>query len=701
MSRARLRVSEGSPLELGPSAGADGVNFALYAPNAERVEVALFEADGKKEVGRVALPEFTDEVWHGFVHGIGPGQLYGYRVHGPYAPGDGHRFNPNKLLVDPYARLLRGELQWNPAHFGYVTGEDENADLSFNDADSAPYMPKCVVTEPAAARRSLFSGRRRDWKPVAWTDTVFYEAHVKGLTQLHPRVQHRQRGTIAGLGNPQVIEHLVSLGVTSLELMPVHAFYDDSYLVDKGLRNYWGYSTLSFFAPANRYLSSGELNEIRTAITRLHDAGIEVILDVVYNHTAEGNHRGPTLSFRGIDNAAYYKLADDPRFYFDTTGCGNTLNLGNPRIVQLVTDSLRYWVQEFGVDGFRFDLATTLARDGRAFSPASNFLAAVKQDPVLSRVKLIAEAWDLGEDGYQVGNFPAGWSEWNGRFRDDARAFWRGDEGYLAAVAGGLLGSSQLFDKAGRRPWSSVNFVTAHDGFTLADLYAFNEKHNEANGENNADGHDDNRSWNCGAEGPTDDPEVLSLRYRMRRNQMAMLLLSQGTPMLLMGDEQGHTQQGNNNAYCQDNEITWMRWQDLGPQEEAFRQFVAGLLRIRRSRPLLNQPKFLHGEDQGGAKNVTWLRADGKVMSPEDWLNGINRSVGLLLRARHGKPLLMFLNAYHEGVSFKVPSSPTGAWRLLVDTEHGAIEPRDAAISDKDKIIISGRSLLLYEGARA
>jgi glycogen operon protein len=699
MSRARYRVSEGSPSALGPSADSEGVNFALYAPNAERVEVSLFEADGKRETGRIALPEFTDEVWHGYVHGIAAGQLYGYRVHGPYAPAEGHRFNPNKLLIDPYARLLRGELQWNPAHFGYKIGDDENADLSFNDADSAPFTPKCVVTEPGGGRRPLFASRRRAWKPVAWADTVIYEAHVKGLTQLHPRVQHRQRGTIAGLGNPQVIEHLVKLGVTSLELMPIHAFYDDSYLVDKGLHNYWGYSTLSFFAPANRYLGSGELNEIRTAIGRLHDAGIEVILDVVYNHTAEGNHRGPTLSFRGIDSAAYYKQADDPRFYFDTTGCGNTLNLGNPRVLQLVTDSLRYWVEEFGIDGFRFDLATTLARDGHAFEAGGSFLAALRQDPVLARVKLIAEAWDLGDDGYQVGNFPPGWAEWNGRFRDDARAFWRGDEGYLAAIAGSLLGSAQLFDKSGRRPWASVNFVTAHDGFTLADLYAFNDKHNDPNGEENADGHDDNRSWNCGVEGATADTAILDLRDRMRRNQMATLILSQGTPMLLMGDEQGRTQQGNNNAYCQDNEITWMRWNDLGSREEAFRDFVAGLLRVRRSRPLLNQPKFLHGEDVGGVKNVMWLRADGKEMSPEDWLNGINRSVGLLLRARHGKPLIMFVNAYHEGVAFKLPKSPTGAWRLIVDTDKGDIEPRSGATKG-DEVIVAGRSLLLYEAAR-
>lgn len=699
MSRARFRVTEGSPLKLGATAEAEGVTFALYAPNAERVEVCLFEADGKRELGRITLPEFTDEVWHGSVHGIGAGQLYGYRVYGPYAPSAGHRFNPHKLLVDPYARMLRGELVWNPAHFAYERGDSEDADLSFNDLDSAPFTPKCVVTGPELARRSFFAVRRA-WKAPAWADTVIYEAHVRGLTQLHPRVQHRQRGTIAALGNPHVIEHLVKLGITSLELMPVHAFYDDSYLVDKGLRNHWGYSTLSFFAPANRYLSSGELNEIRTAIGRLHAAGIEVILDVVYNHTAEGNHLGPTLSFRGIDNAAYYKLADDPRFYFDTTGCGNTLNLANPRVLQLVTDSLRYWVQEFAVDGFRFDLAATLARHDRSFSPTSSFLAALRQDPTLARVKLIAEAWDLGEGGYQVGNFPPGWAEWNGRFRDDVRGFWRGEEGYLAALAGSLLGSAALFDKRGRRPWASINFVTAHDGFTLADLYTYNDKHNEANQEDNKDGHDDNRSWNCGVEGPTEDAAILDLRDRMRRNAVATLILSQGTPMILMGDEHGHTQRGNNNAYCQDNDLTWMRWEDLGPRDEAFRAFIAGLLRVRRSRPLLNQARFLHGEEVAGMHNVTWLRADGAAMTPDNWLNGINRSVGLVLRGRHAKPLLMFVNAYHEGVAFKLPRSPTGGWRLLVDTEHGTIEPRHARVSHDQEVAISGRSLLLYEGAR-
>jgi glycogen operon protein len=699
MSRARFRVTEGSPLALGPTADADGVNFGLYAPNATRVELCLFETDGKREMARIALPEFTDEVWHGYVHGLVPGQLYGYRVHGPYAPAEGHRFNAHKLLVDPYARLLRGVVQWNPAHYAYVANGDEEADLSFNDADSAPFMPKCVVTDGASARKSLFPSRRREWKPPAWIDTVIYEAHVKGMTQLHPRVSHRQRGTFAGLASPYVVDHLVKLGVTSLELMPAQAFCDDSYLVDKGLRNYWGYSPLSYFAPENRYLGSGEPNEIRTAITRLHEAGIEVILDVVYNHTAEGNHLGPTLSFRGIDNVAYYKLADDPRFYFDTTGCGNTLNLGNPRVLQLVTDSLRYWVQEFGVDGFRFDLAATLARDFRAFFTTSNFLAALRQDPVLARVKLIAEAWDLGEDGYQVGNFPPGWAEWNGRYRDDVRAFWRGDDGYLPAIADGLLGSAQLFDKSGRRPWSSINFITAHDGFTLADLYAYNDKHNEANGEDNADGHDDNRSWNCGTEGPTADPAILDLRDRMRRNAMATLILSQGTPMLLMGDEQGRTQQGNNNAYCQDNKVSWLQWRDLGPRDAAFREFATGLLQVRRSRPLLNQNRFLHGEDVAGVRDVTWLRADGQEMAPDDWLNGTNKSVCLMLRARHGKPLLMFVNAYHEGVSFKVPPSPAGAWRLIVDTEHGTIEPRGATVTEEKDIIVSGRALLLFERA--
>ena len=496
------------------------------------------------------------------------------------------------------------------------------------------------------------------------------------------------------------MDHLVTLGVTAVELLPVQAFCHDSHLVERGLRNYLGYSPIAYFAPARHYLASEDIDEIRTAVEQLHRAGIEVLLDVVYNHTAEGNHLGPTLSFRGIDNAVYYKLDDDPRLYFDTTGCGNSLDLDHARVLQLVTDSLRYWVEEFGIDGFRFYLATTVARKDRSFSLDSPFLTVLAQDPVLAKTKLIAEPWDLGMGGYQVGNFPPGWGEWNDRFRDDARAFWRGDEGALPALSAVLLGSAAQFDRKGRRPWASVNFVTAHDGFTLADVYAYNEKHNEANGEDNRDGHNDNRSWNCGVEGPTDDPDILDLRDRMRRNLMATLLLAQGTPMMLMGDEQGHTQSGNNNAYCQDNALAWMPW-DISDRDQAFRSFTEGVVEVRRTRPLLRQTRFLHGTEVApGVKDVTWLRADGAEMAPEDWANGLNRSVAMLLADAGKRALLLLVNSYEEGVAFAAPDPPFGGrWRLLVDTERGVVLPDNNNLDPDALLILAGRALSLYEGA--
>ncbi len=698
MSRARHRVTEGAPDQLGAKADAKGVNFAIFSSNATRVELCLFDPDGKRETARIALPEYTDEIWHGYVPGLEPGQLYGYRVYGPYAPEAGHRFNPAKLLIDPYATLLDGDFIWDDAHLGYVVGDEEDKPSS---ADSAPYMPKCVVTAPRSRWRDrlLLLKSKRDARP--WSETLIYEAHVKGITQLHHGIPKKKRGTFAGLGDPKVVEHLASLGVSAIELLPVQAFCHDSYLVERGLKNYWGYSPIAYFAPARHYLSGEDLDEIRATIERLHRAGIEVLLDVVYNHTAEGNHLGPTLSFRGIDNAVYYKLDDDPRFYFDTTGCGNSLDLDHARVLQLVTDSLRYWVEEFGVDGFRFDLASTVARKDRSFSQDSPFLTVLGQDPVLSRTKLIAEPWDLGMDGYQVGNFPPGWAEWNDRFRDDTRTFWRGDEGALPALSAALLGSAAQFDKRGRRPWSSVNFITAHDGFTLADVYAYNEKHNEANQEENRDGHNHNLSWNCGVEGPTDDPDVRELRNRMRRNLIATLLLAQGTPMMLMGDEQGHTQQGNNNAYCQDNELTWLRWDGIDADDQAFREFTRGLIEVRRTRPLLRQTNFVHGTEVApGAKDVTWLRADGVEMTPEDWSNGLNRSVALLLAGANRSALLMLVNSYEEGVSFAVPQPPFGGiWRLLVDTERGLVLPRANALKRGKPHILAGRALSLYEEA--
>jgi isoamylase len=701
MVRGTSRVEAGRPYPLGATHDGSGVNFALFSANASRVELCLFADRGKRELERITLPEHTDEVWHGYLPGLRPGQLYGYRVHGPYAPEAGHRFNANKLLLDPYAKSLQGRLVWNDAHYGYQLGS-EQADMSFDERDSAPFMPKCCVVEVAARRRYSFPWRRESRPHTPWADTVIYEAHVKGMTARHPSVAKIARGTFAGLAHPAVIDHLVRLGVTAIELLPVQAFVDDRFLEQKGLSNYWGYNTIGFFAPSEKYLPpGGDIQQFKLMVHCLHQAGIEVLLDVVYNHTGEGSHLGPTLSFRGIDNASYYMLAEDPRFYFDTTGCGNTVNIGHPRVLQMVMDSLRYWVEECHVDGFRFDLATALGRDKRGFDPSASFLDTIAQDPVLSQVKLIAEPWDLGEYGYQLGNFPPGWAEWNARFRDDLRSFWKGDEGFLPALGSAMLGSAGLFDKRGRRPWSSVNFVTAHDGFTLADVYTYDHKHNEANGEDNRDGHDDNRSWNCGVEGPSEDPAIRAMRARMRRGLMAMMLLSQGTPMMLMGDEVGRTQQGNNNAYCQDSELSWFDWQKYGREEEDFFNFTAGLLDLRQRLPLLRQAHFLHGDKamRDGTKDVTWLRPDRREMSGEDWSNGYSRSIGLMLAQNDAAPLLILLNAYHEDLEYRTPRPrPILEWRLLADSARGLIEPNEPGIGHGAVVTLPARSVLLFEG---
>jgi isoamylase len=703
MSRPRPRVLGGAPYPLGATAYRHGVNLAIFSANATRVELCLFDPDGR-ESARLDLPEYTDEIWHGFFPSLRAGQFYGYRLHGPYEPRAGHRYNPNKLLIDPYARLLSGNLEWNDAHYGYTIGSGDAADLTLDQRDSAQFMPKCVVTGVEPGWRPQIAWGRTKFRPTAWCDTIIYEAHVGGLSKRNAELREAIRGTFAALQQPSTIEYLVKLGVTAIELMPVHSFFDDAHLAAKGLRNYWGYSTLNFFAPAPRFLSpGGDLREIKEAVRRLHEAGIEVILDVVYNHTMEGNHLGPTLSFRGIDNASYYKLADDPRFYFDTTGCGNTLNLGHPRVLQLVMDSLRYWVDEFRIDGFRFDLATSLGREEREFRQDGSFFAALRQDPVLSTVKLIAEPWDLGEGGYRLGDFPPGWGEWNGRFRDNTRSYWKGDEGYLSALSKRLLGSADLFEKRGRRPWASINFVTAHDGFTLRDLYSYSEKKNGANLEDNHDGHNDNRSWNCGVEGDTDVADILDLRDRMRRNLMATLLLSQGTPMMLMGDEVGRTQLGNNNAYCQDNEISWLQWRELSDRDRAFLEFVCGLNRLRRSHPLLRQPRFLHGEivREREVPNVVWLRPDAKPMAPSDWDTPMARSVAMLLADREGRFLLLLTNASHVDVPYESPRPDgIGQWRLLVDTARGLIEPGEPVRAKGMKIDVPARSLLLFQGGR-
>ncbi|HEX2256029.1 MAG TPA: glycogen debranching protein GlgX [Afifellaceae bacterium] len=691
---AQVRVEPGSPYPLGATWDGSGVNFALFSASAERVDLCLFDLNNRREIAQVRLPEYTHEVWHGYLPDVRPGQLYGYRVHGPYDPKSGHRFNPFKLLIDPYAKALHGEIRWHDACFGYRVGRPRE-DLAMDRRDSAFVMPKCVVVDPAHTWG-------QDIRPgVPWQETIVYEAHVKGMTALHPDVPDYLRGSFAALADPRVIDHLVKLGVTAVELMPVQAFFDDRYLVEKGLTNYWGYNTVAYFAPAPRYLShGGNIHEFKTMVRRLHQAGIEVILDVVYNHTAEGNHLGPTLSFRGIDNANYYMLAEDPRYYFDTTGCGNTVNMRHPRVLQLVMDSLRYWVEEGHVDGFRFDLATSLGRENQSFDANSVFFDAVRQDPVLSRVKLIAEPWDLGMDGYQIGNFQPGWAEWNGRYRDELRSFWKGDDGLLPALGRSLLGSADFFDKRGRKPWASVNFVTAHDGFTLLDLYSYNDKHNDANLEDNRDGHDDNRSWNCGAEGETDDPAILDLRDRMRRNVMATLLFSQGTPMILMGDEIGRTQFGNNNAYCQDDEIAWLKWDRIGERDQAFYEFVRGALELRSRLPLLRQNRFLHGQPVAEElPNVQWLRPDGAEMEDGDWQNSMAKVVGLLLTGRGQHPLLMLVSAHHETVPFSLPHSPgADRWALLADTARGIVLADDEPFPAGHQQPLEGRSLLLFQG---
>jgi glycogen operon protein len=676
-----MKVWPGHPYPLGATWDGAGVNFALFSEHATGVELCLFDpSDTTRESARVQMTERTDLVWHAYLPEARPGQLYGYRVQGPYEPQAGHRFNPNKLLVDPYAKAVASTVAWDDSVFGYTIGEAA-ADLSFDERDSAPYVPKCVVVDPA------FSWGDDALPRTPWHKTLIYELHVRGFTKLHPDVPEELRGTYAGLAHPSAVEYLRSLGITAVELMPVHQFISDKFIQDKGLTNYWGYNSVGFFAPDVRYSSSGtmgqQVSEFKTMVKTLHREGIEVILDVVYNHTGEGNQLGPTLAFRGIDNAAYYRLVpNQPRYYMDFTGCGNTLNMVHPRTLQLIMDSLRYWVLEMHVDGFRFDLASALARELHDVDRLGSFFDIIHQDPVLSQVKLIAEPWDLGEGGYQVGNFPVLWAEWNGVYRDNVRSFWRGDPGQLDDLAFRLTGSSDLYERGGRRPYASVNFVTAHDGFTLRDLVSYNEKHNEGNGEGNRDGHDHNISWNCSVEGPTDDAEVNALRARQQRNFLATLLLSQGVPMLVAGDESGRTQRGNNNAWCQDNEISWVDW-DLDEHERDLLEFTRRLIQIFHTHPVLRRRKFFHGRQIRGAeiKDISWFRPDGQEMADEDWRNEQARSLAVRLagdaideldeRGRRvtGDTLLLLLNAHHRAVSFVLPAHRRGvSWEQLLDT---------------------------------
>jgi isoamylase len=700
-----MRVWPGKPYPLGATWDGEGVNFSLFSENATAVELCLFDGpEANKESHRIRVEERTDQIWHVYLPGIWPGQHYGYRVHGPYAPEDGHRFNPHKLLIDPYAKSIAGAIEWSDAMFGYTIGDP---DLPLDTRDNAGSIPKCVVIDAAFT----WGGDRHLKTP--WEKTVIYEVHVKSLTARHPDIPDHMRGTYAALTTPAVVDYLVDLGITAVELMPVHHFVRDRHLLDRDLTNYWGYNSIGFFAPDIRYATSPvrgrHVREFKTMVKTLHSAGIEVILDVVYNHTAEGNHLGPTLSFRGIDNASYYRLLDDDkRFYMDYTGCGNTLNVTHPRTLQLIMDSLRYWVTEMHVDGFRFDLASTLARELHAVDRLSAFFDILHQDPILSQVKLIAEPWDVGEGGYQVGNFPVGWAEWNGKYRDTIRRYMKGDGGQVAELAYRLTGSSDLYSMSGRRPYASINFITAHDGFTLQDLVSYDEKHNEANGENNQDGSNDNLSWNCGMEGPTDNPAVLTLRERQKRNFLTLLFFSQGVPMLCGGDEIGRTQKGNNNAYCQDNEISWYNW-TLGREQRHLLEFTQHLIAFRKKHPVLRRRRFFQGRHIRGSevKDVSWFRPDGKEMSDEDWNAGYVRSLAFRLAGdamaetdEKGRPivddtLLILLNAHHGPLAFTLPAHKRGVrWQPMLDTSvAGDGEKSVALLKGGERYELEARSI--------
>jgi isoamylase len=697
----------GKAYPLGATYDGSGTNFAVFSEAAEQVELCLFDVDGAET--RVTLPEVDGFVWHGFIPNIEPGQRYGYRVYGHYDPAAGQRCNPNKLLIDPYAKAIDGTFEWNQSLFGYNFGDPD----SRNNDDSAARMPKSVVISPYF-----------DWgvdRPPGheYADTVIYEAHVKGLTQTHQEIPEQIRGTYAAVAHPVIIEHMKSLGVNAIELMPVHHFVNDSTLVDKGLTNYWGYNTIGFFAPEPKYSSSatpgGQVQEFKAMVRALHEADIEVILDVVYNHTAEGNHLGPTLSMRGIDNAAYYRLVDnDKRYYLDYTGTGNSLNVGHPHTLQLIMDSLRYWVTEMHIDGFRFDLAATLAREFYDVDRLSSFFELVQQDPTVSQVKLIAEPWDVGPGGYQVGNFPPQWTEWNGKYRDTARDYWRGEPATLDEFASRLTGSADLYEDTGRRPVASINFVTAHDGFTLRDLVSYNDKHNEANGEGNRDGESNNRSWNCGAEGPTEDPAVNALRARQQRNFLTTLLLSQGVPMISHGDELGRTQQGNNNVYCQDNELSWINWAQADTDLMKFTRAVSAL---RTAHPVFRRRRFFSGKPVGrrgaeGLPDITWFAPDGSEMTEEDWESSFAKSIAVYLNG-HGIPdldvrgqrvtddsFVLCFNAHYESIEFTLPPTDFGAaWVPVIYTADTATAQEAKPVTAGAKVAVDARSVMVLQAS--
>ncbi len=705
MTAGNITAWPGRSYPLGATVEREGINFALFAADAEAVELILLDESGGM-LAAYDLRERTDLVWHGFVPRVGPGTRYAYRVHGAYNVEQGLRHNPNKLLLDPYAHAISGSIAWGPEVFGYVWGE---GDEEMSELDSADHMPHGVVVDKSFD----WSGETRP--DIAWSDTVIYETHVRGFTMKHPEIPEHLRGTYAGLAHPAAIEHMTTLGVTSVELMPVHQFVDPQHLVGRDLRNYWGYDSIGYFAPEARYSSGGDhgdqVREFKSMVKELHNAGLEVILDVVYNHTAEGNELGPTLCFRGVDNRSYYRLVDGKeRFYYDVTGCGNSLNAGSPATLQMIMDSLRYWVSEMHVDGFRFDLASALARQFYDVDRLSAFFDIIHQDPTLAHVKLIAEPWDVGEGGYQVGNFPVRWAEWNGKYRDCVRDYWRGQIAGVGELAHRLTGSADLYQGDGRSPFSSINFVTAHDGFTLRDLVSYNEKHNEANGEDNQDGTDDNRTWNCGTEGDTDDPEVLALRARQQRNLLATLILSQGCPMLVAGDEIGRTQHGNNNAYCQDNEISWLDWASA---DGSLLDFTRRLIALRADQPVLRRQRFFDGQVGRGQrrKDVVWLDDEGAEMSEAEWDDESRRSLAMLLngdeipdhtadgRQIRGDTLLVLLHSHHVDMAWKLPPGWGERWEVLIDTAapEAAAEPRVVTVDDE--LRVTARSLLVLRRA--
>ncbi|MDZ4264008.1 MAG: glycogen debranching protein GlgX [Pseudomonadota bacterium] len=701
-----LAIWPGQPYPLGATWNGEGVNFALFSEHADKVELCLFDPNGRRIIHTINMRWQTDQAWHCYLPDARPGLLYGYRVYGPYDPANGHRFNPNKLLLDPYAKDVFGQLRWNDALFGYRL-KQPNLDLIMDKRDSAAAMVKARVIDPAFT----WGDDKRLRTP--WHDTVIYELHVKGFTMQHPEIHPSLRGTYAGLASAPAIEHLKRLGVTAVELMPVHTFIDDRHLLERGLRNYWGYNSIGFFSPDTRYSSSGNIKEFKTMVKRFHSEGIEVILDVVYNHTGEGSHLGPTLCFRGIDNSAYYRLTpDDKRYYMDYTGCGNTLNMRHPRVLQLIMDSLRYWEEEMHIDGFRFDLASALARELHAVDRLGAFFDIIHQDPVLSQVKLIAEPWDLGEGGYQVGNFPLGWTEWNGKYRDTMRAYWKGDGGVIGDMAYRLTGSSDLYEHGGRRPYASINFITCHDGFTLRDLVSYNKKYNSANNEENRDGENNNLSWNCGEEGPSNNQHINTLRNRQQRNLLATLLLSQGVPMICAGDEMGKSQQGNNNAYCQDNELAWINW-TLEKDNQQLLEFVCRLMKLRKQHPIFRRRYFFQGRDiiGAGVKDITWLSPKGCEMTEQEWHHSFARCLGLFLAGDaidehddHGEKIsddnfILLFNTHHEEIDFTLPPHPPLArWEVLIDTSHAEGDGSQGRLHHaNEKFPLQRRSVVLLK----